>query len=114
MVREVDAIFEDGILRPLEPLALQEKQLVHLTVEDGRPETNSGLKSFSLDRSAEMAWLSTESSAYVGQYVALKGSRLVAHGPTLESVFEAADEAGVDRPLFVRVPMPNEASFGGW
>jgi predicted DNA-binding antitoxin AbrB/MazE fold protein len=39
MVRHVDAIFSQGALRPLEPLALPEGARVHLSVE---PYTASG------------------------------------------------------------------------
>jgi predicted DNA-binding antitoxin AbrB/MazE fold protein len=34
MLRQLEAIFEDGVLRPLEPLSLAEKQHVRLTISD--------------------------------------------------------------------------------
>ena len=34
MIRSVDAIFEHGVLRPLEPLTLTESQRVKLTITD--------------------------------------------------------------------------------
>jgi len=34
MTRSLQAIYEKGVLRPLEPLALQEHQLVTVTVSD--------------------------------------------------------------------------------
>jgi predicted DNA-binding antitoxin AbrB/MazE fold protein len=34
MVRNVEAIYEHGVLRPLEPLALAESQRVSLTISD--------------------------------------------------------------------------------
>ncbi len=37
MARQLEAIYEDGVLRPLEPLVLPEHQRVHLTLEE-RPE----------------------------------------------------------------------------
>lgn len=35
MIRELDAIYENGLLRPLEPLALGESQRVRITISDG-------------------------------------------------------------------------------
>lgn len=34
MIRNVDAIYDHGVLRPVEPLALPEGALVHLRVEE--------------------------------------------------------------------------------
>lgn len=34
MVRDVEAIYEHGVLRPLEPLSLTESQRVRLTISD--------------------------------------------------------------------------------
>ncbi len=35
MDRQVDAIYENGVLRPLEPLDLEEQQRVRITVSNG-------------------------------------------------------------------------------
>jgi len=124
MLRELDAIFEAGVLRPLEPLALSERQVVRLTVddrqsserqEDARRDLGSDLtKDRSILRPEEMLWLATESKPYAGQWVALSGSRLVAHGPDADEVREAARAAGVERPLLTHLPQAREDSFGGW
>src|SRR6266478_2713196 len=37
MAREIDAIYENGVLRPLEPLDLEEQQRVRITIDDGDP-----------------------------------------------------------------------------
>ena len=34
MTRSLQAMFEKGVLRPLEPLDLREKQVVHVTISD--------------------------------------------------------------------------------
>jgi predicted DNA-binding antitoxin AbrB/MazE fold protein len=34
MIRQVDAIYEHGVLRPLEPLSLNESQRVRLTISE--------------------------------------------------------------------------------
>jgi predicted DNA-binding antitoxin AbrB/MazE fold protein len=38
MNRQVDAIYENGVLRPLEPLDLEEQQRVRITVSNGDNE----------------------------------------------------------------------------
>jgi predicted DNA-binding antitoxin AbrB/MazE fold protein len=35
MIRQVEAVYEHGVLRPLEPLTLGESQRVKLTISDG-------------------------------------------------------------------------------
>jgi hypothetical protein len=37
MTRNVQAVYEAGVLRPLEPLDLRERQLVNLTITDEAP-----------------------------------------------------------------------------
>lgn len=36
MIQQVEAVYEDGVLRPLEPLALSESQRVKLTISDAQ------------------------------------------------------------------------------
>jgi predicted DNA-binding antitoxin AbrB/MazE fold protein len=45
MTRSLQAIFEKGVLRPLEPLALQEQQQVTVTVSDEGPSESALLDS---------------------------------------------------------------------
>src|SRR5262245_20355198 len=37
MAREIDAIYENGLLRPLEPLDLEEQQRVRITIDNVYP-----------------------------------------------------------------------------
>jgi len=39
MIQEVEAIYEHGVLRPLRPLSLAERQQVRLTISDAPPLT---------------------------------------------------------------------------
>ena len=41
MTIDVDAVYEDGVLKPERPLALKEKSRVHVTIE-AREETPAG------------------------------------------------------------------------
>jgi predicted DNA-binding antitoxin AbrB/MazE fold protein len=52
MMRRLQAVYEKGVLRPLEPLDLPEQQLVTITVTDGVPTE---------------AWLDTEYLAECAQ-----------------------------------------------
>jgi len=111
MPRHLEAIYEQGVLRPLEPLVLAEHQRVRLTLDEkplSWPSTEPVL-----ERQEEMQWLTKESGPYAGQWVALDGPRVVAHGAKLAAVRAAAKAAGVERPLFASVP-DESLPFGGW
>lgn len=65
------------------------------------------------DFSSEIKWLEKHKDEYEGQWVALKGDRLIAHGATAKEVYAAADAAGVEMPLVTRVDDPNAPPFAG-
>jgi predicted DNA-binding antitoxin AbrB/MazE fold protein len=111
MVRQLDAVFEAGILGPLEPLSLNEQQRVRLTLDDH--PSQQPIDSLS-ERRDELSWLATKARPYAGQWVALSGSQLVAHGAEAATVRAAARAANVDRPLLVHLPGDEELPFGGW
>ena len=84
MTQHAEAIFEDGLLRPLEPLSLQDKQHVLLTITDApAPGANSGWM-------PEQVWLSAHGQEYSGQWVALNGEELLSHGPDARRVRDEA------------------------
>lgn len=53
-------------------------------------------------------WMNEHSHEYDGQWVALDGDRLIAHGPNAEEVFAAADADGAYLPLVTYV-LPADA-----
>ncbi len=114
MIRQVEAVYEHGVLRPLEPLALPENQLVRLTLQEQGSQNSSTSAGPINFRREEFEWLAKESAPYAGQWVALDGGRLVAHGAELASVSAAARAAGADRPLVTHLPPEGELPFGGW
>lgn len=114
MVRQLDAVYEDGILRPLEPLALGEHQRVRLTLEESVAPLSRASSEPVNERREELQWLAKESGPYAGQWVALDGGRLVAHGVKLGIVSAAAKSEGIEEPLFAHVPDDNELPFAGW
>ena len=114
MARQLEAVYEQGILRPLEPLVLAEHQRVHLTLEEAPASLSWESTEPVNERRAELQWLACESGPYPGEWVALDGSRLIAHGEKLAVVRAAARAAGVVEPLFARVPRDKDIPFGGW
>ena len=114
MVRRFDAVYEQGVLRPLEPLALPEHQCVRLTLEEKSSPLSWESSEPVNERREELQWLAKESGSYAGEWVALDGARLVAHGVKLSAVRAAAKAAGVGDPLFASVPSETDLPFGGW
>jgi predicted DNA-binding antitoxin AbrB/MazE fold protein len=115
MIRQLDAVYEHGMLRPLQPLSLPENQLVRLTLEEQSVTATSIVPALAVNnRAQELEWLATESGPYAGQWVALDGNRLIAHGNELAVVSAAARATGVDRPLFTHLAPAGELPFGGW
>lgn len=106
----MEAVYEHGVLRPLEPLSLPEHQRVRLTLEDGPGETPEPVD----QRRLELRWLAQEAGPYAGEWVALDGSRLLAHGTKLADVSAEAAVSGAADPFFARVPREGHLPFGGW
>jgi Family of unknown function (DUF5678) len=66
------------------------------------------------DRSQELAWLMKNQGDYAGQWVALEGDELIAHGYDLVQVSNEAKAKGVANPIFARAEAPNARPFAGW
>jgi hypothetical protein len=66
-----------------------------------------------INRDREMQWISEHSHEYKGEWVALAGDRLIAHGVDGDPVYAAARaEGGV--PFLFRCPNDDRPSFGGY
>jgi len=66
------------------------------------------------DASKELRWLKEHRHEYMGQWVALDGDRLVAHGTNAREVFQTARKAGVKVPFIERILPIDDLPFGGW
>jgi len=64
------------------------------------------------DSTRELRWLVEHAPAYAGQWVALEGDRLIAHGPNATEVFDAADADGAHLPLVTFVEDPERMYAG--
>ena len=108
MVQNVEAVYEDGVLKPLAPLSLKDHQRVNLTITDRVAPVPYN------DRRAEIEWLRQNRDQYSGQWVALNGNKLISHGADARAVFDKAHECGVTDPLMVRIPLAPELPSAGW
>lgn len=66
------------------------------------------------DFSLSVKWLAEHGADYSGQWVALDGDRLIAHGTEPKDVFAAADATGVQHPLVTQVEDSNALPFAGF
>ena len=107
MTKQVEAILEHGLLRPLEPLPFADNERLLLTVSD-LPKTTS-------DRARERSWLDLHAIEYADQWVALHEDKLLSHGSNGAEVLEQAWKQGVDVPFLIHVPpVEPELPFAGW
>ena len=79
-----------------------------------RPGATNGETKSLIDASEELRWLKEHRHEYIGQWVALDGDRLVAHGTNAREVFQTAREAGVKAPFVEQILPTDELPFGGW
>jgi hypothetical protein len=64
------------------------------------------------DSTRELKWVAEHARQYAGQWVALDGDRLIAHGPVASDVFDAADADGAHLPLITFVEDPEKVYAG--
>src|ERR1035438_7278229 len=93
MIRQLEVVYESGVLRPLEPLPFAEQQHLVVTVTD---ELRSALPFSS--RKREQEWFRLNGPRYAGKWVAIEGDRLVSHGENARAVLQQARAEGVQHP----------------
>jgi|GEM_PF-1154663 len=67
-----------------------------------------------IDRTREMRWIAEHRVEFAGQWVALDGDQLLAHGDNAREVYQAARKSGVKRPFVLQLEPADEPPFGGW
>ena len=111
-------MFENGVLRPVEPLDLPENQRVTLTIEDRSRLAASIHESTRRvpwnPRTIEMRWLAEHRNEYPGEWLALGPEGLVAHGRDYDLVRKEATSKGIDDPLIDHVPLEPDLPSAGW
>lgn len=60
------------------------------------------------NKDREMQWLLNHAREYAGQWVALDGDRLIAHGADAKEVYAAANADGAYLPLVTQVEDPDK------
>lgn len=61
-----------------------------------------------------LRWIEENKAAYLGQWVALDGDRLLAVGTDGKQVYAEAVAAGVAVPLLQQINVDDDLPFGGW
>ena len=101
---------QSRLWRMLEPLlkpAPVENRTQPVAAENGTP-LKKKLEPIPVpDSTRELRWLKDRAREYAGQWVALDGDRLIAHGPDAKAVFAAADADGAYLPLVTQVEDPD-------
>ncbi|MDQ3684598.1 MAG: DUF5678 domain-containing protein [Acidobacteriota bacterium] len=62
----------------------------------------------------ERAWIEANRDEYLGQWVALDGDKLLAHGHDAREVADAARGQGVTAPFMEHIRPKDNLPFGGW
>jgi hypothetical protein len=95
---------------------LMEQRRAEKTAEPARPPRDKRMPDRPWQEGdAAMRWLREHAHEYPGQWVALLGDRLIAHGPNRADVRAAHKAAGLDagQVLLHRVAASDEAPFMG-
>lgn len=66
------------------------------------------------DFSLSAKWLAEHKTEYAGQWVALEGDRLIAHGADAKEVYAVAGASGVKYPMVTQVDDPTAPPFAGF
>src|SRR5574341_106056 len=124
MTTLIEAVYENGVLKPLVEAGFKEHHRYKVIFEEPAAE---GEKIINGDAGAEMAadepkrdftlemrWLSQHRHEYAGQYVALDEDRLVGHGTDGREVYRRAQAAGVKHPFMAHIEPADALPFGGW
>jgi hypothetical protein len=104
-----------SILRQIAALTADEVAELRARLEDQAPDgpdaaARPRLPSDARDEAA-FKWINEHGGEYPGQWLALDGDRLLAHGPDLAEVAAGARAAGVRFPLLHLVEPPREHPY---
>lgn len=66
------------------------------------------------DPAPSLRWLAEHRAEFAGQYVALDGDRLVAHGSDAQEIIAAVRAAGLNGLFFTLIPPADAPPFAGF
>lgn len=104
----------EQILEEARALSPEERKQLREALDREEATQQGALAERSSNRAREQQWVSEHRDEYLGQWVALDGDRLIAHGHDARAVYTSAREAGIRVPFVVRVEAIDEPSMGGW
>src|SRR6267378_3907598 len=64
-------------------------------------------------RAIEGNWVERHRDEYLGQWVAIEGDTVIAHGPNAREVYLAACEAGIAAPYIIHITPQGDPYIGG-
>jgi hypothetical protein len=94
-----------AILEQIAVLDEAEQVELHTHWQSTLPPINNHANGYAKDAAA-FDWINEHGSAYSGEWLALDGDRLLAHGEDLKAVAAAARAQGVEFPLLHLVEPP--------
>lgn len=105
----------EDILREIAQLPQTDRNRLRQLLDQRDDHATSRDRAVSLvpvpDSTRELQWLVDHARQYAGQWVALDGDRLIAHGIACD-VFNAADADGAHLPLITFVEQPENMYAG--
>lgn len=82
-------------------------------LEEKRKDTDEPARDVKY-RKREYQWMKEHAEEYAGQWIAIDGDWLIAHGSSARQVLEEADKLGAKLPFIARIESPDDPPFGGW
>jgi len=120
VVALMSEITVEKLLNEITSLPLSEKVRLRVLLDDqlksasGQSDGMKIVKPISVpDPEPSMRWINEHSHEYGGQWVALAGDRLIAHGENAAEVFAAAEADGAYLPLVTYIPPADAPPFVG-
>lgn len=137
MLQTVEAeVSVDGSVRLLEPLPINYPSRALVTLLDSGNGSSGGAASThssaqgkaaarvfdkrvppiipNADFSQSVCWLAEHCEEYAGQWVALDGDHLIAHGLDAKAVYAAADASGVKYPMVTQIEAADALPYAGF
>jgi len=104
----------EQILEEARTLSPEERRQLREALDREEASSQSAPAEDGSNRAREQQWVAEHRDEYMGQWIALDGDRLIAHGHDARAVYTSAREAGITVPFVVRVEAYDEPSMGGW
>ena len=102
----------EQIIEEAKKLSVEEQRRLRAALD--ALDSNGDIQRACSTHERERAWIDRHRNEYLGQWVALDGDNLLAHGPDARKVYETARSQGITGPYLDQVLPKQEAFMGGW